>query len=1148
MVQELTVIRTHVCALLLAGATSAVAQPVLTPNSDSLHLGSVRVGQPIASTQLFVKNTGSGLLTISAAASSNFALKLGPALAVIAPGDSFQVTMTWRPRKAGLDTASVTFTSNSSTVPRPVRVTAFGDVVLDPSTIVYRADRLGDVTARREGVMNGNLISTLFYNHGEVAKWNFQPSVVWPKGTNHSYMDGVAVLIGARTIAPGNGNIISPILSAYREEVDRDPVTGMEWVLQPVPGYDNPSRRPTPTPAVNRDTSTFPRFWPSALGLDPSWNGHWYGYFGRGVTNSDLETFFVMDDSKDREFTRPPFLYYPVAGDSARGGLGFRVEVRGFQWSHVLAEDIIFWHYDIVNISDWDYDSTCFGFYTDPGVGGPSASGNSARYNSLLDLAYAWNTSGMGVPDNWKTGYVGYAYLESPGNALNGLDDDEDGMIDERRDDLLDNDNDWVSFTDLNASGTWDPGEPLNDDLGRDGVGPTDLQYSGPDPGEGDGVPTTGEPNFDQTDKDESDQIGLSSAAIWALADKGPSGGWPKNDEIIWQKMNSGFRDTAIANTNISMTFSSGPFPLRQGRRERFSMALALGENLDDLIFNKETVQEIYNANYNFSKPPFTPRLTAVPGNGRVFLYWDNTAERSVDRFMGLQDPSDPSKGYKRDFEGYLLYRSTEAEFNDIKIITDSKGSGKYWKPIAQWDIVDSIAGPDPVGINGASFWRGSNTGLVHSYIDTTVLNGVRYYYALVSYDTGDPNRGTKGLQPTECTKIITEDFAGSLKFIDINCAVVTPNGPAAGYQPPTAEGDLQRVTSGLGTGSLGLIILDPSQVIDGARYTVRFKADSTVPAYRTRSYDLFRTTGTVTDTLYRGLDSANIGAGRFSPPFDGMVLSVANDTAVVLNDSATGWVVGRSNLFMRVARDMTVTSRAVAWPTDYEIKWFDHVVDTTALNAPASKYPLMPVNFTVTNLWTGGRSKFIVHDIDGSNTLSIGDTIRVLEQFVSPSNFKFTWKLTYGRPFGADTLYPQPDDRYLIKTLRPFLTGDEFQFTTRGSRTDLEGAKNGLDRIAVVPNPYIATASWERRTLYVTGRGERKIEFKNLPAQCTVRIYTVSGGLVATLRKNSSPMDGSLPWNLISDDGMEVAYGLYIYHVEAPGVGEHVGKFAIVK
>ena len=121
------------------------------------------------------------------------------------------------------------------------------------------------------------------------------------------------------------------------------------------------------------------------------------------------------------------------------------------------------------------------------------------------------------------------------------------------------------------------------------------------------------------------------------------------------------------------------------------------------------------------------------------------------------------------DFEGYLVYRSTEAEFNDIKIITDSKGSPKYWKPIAQFDLVDGISGPDPIGVNGAHFWRGDDTGLQHAFIDTTVTNGVQYYYAVVAYDRGDPNRGTKGLTPAENTKIIREDFSGNVLFTDIN-------------------------------------------------------------------------------------------------------------------------------------------------------------------------------------------------------------------------------------------------------------------------------------------------------------------------------------------------------------------------------------------
>ncbi len=1020
---------------------------------------------------------------------------------------------------------------------------------VDPQTQLYRDEPKGEYRYRKEGVMDGNLVRTIFYNTSEVAQYPYQPSGEWPKGSGHSYLDGVTVLVGARVET--NGRVVHPIEAAYREEVDFDPVTRELWTLNPVPGYVNPS---STKPAINKDTTTFPDTWPVALGLTPEWNGYWYGYFGRGVTNADFETFFVVDDSKDKEFNRPPYGYYPIAADSARGGLGIRVEVRGFQWSHVLAEDIIFWHYDIVNISDRTYDSTCFGFYTDPGVGGTNNNGNSALFDTRLDLCYAWAPSGIGNPGNWKTGYYGYAYLESPGNAVNGVDDDEDGLVDERRDDGIDNDRDWAGFTDLNGNGVWDPTEPLGMDVGRDGVGPFDLQYAGPDQGEGDGVPTPGEPNFDQTDKDESDQIGLQAVALNILSDKGPTGVWPKNDEVMWGRMNSGFRDTVIQNTNIGIVFSSGPFPLIKDRRERFSMCLVYGDNLGDVLFNKETVQQIYNANYNFSKPPRTPIVKAVAGDRKVFLFWDALAEESRDPFLGFEN-NDPTQGFKKDFEGYLIYRSEEAEFQDIKVITDSKGDPKYWKPIAQFDKVDSIKGPDPVGINGAHFWRGDDTGLQHSFTDTNVVNGVRYYYAVVSYDQGDPNKGTTGLQPAECTKIISEDYAGTITFIDVNCAVVTPNAPAAGYIPAGWTGDLNHVATGAGTGRLSLTIVDESAVQSGTTYKVRFNASGTLPSYKTETYDIVRTTATSTDTLQKGLEAVEFGPNRPSPPFDGMVVSFINDTLVQVD--TTGWLVGESRVWLWVEPDNSNKAVNVAWPADYEIQYGEGFVDTTAFNLPPI-YPRMPVNFKVMNVTQGYKTKFIIHDVDASGTWTFGDTLRILDGFVSPSNFKICWKVTYSRGFGPEEpALPVPGDRFFIRIAKPFNTGDAFSYSTTAPRTDNGIAQSEMGQIGVVPNPYIASATWERRTLYTTGRGDRRIDFINLPANCTVRIYTISGALVKTLYKGNTagggaptgdPMNGSLPWNLVTEDGMDIAYGLYIYYVESPGVGEYTGKFAVIK
>ena len=51
--------------------------------------------------------------------------------------------------------------------------------------------------------------------------------------------------------------------------------------------------------------------------------------------------------------------------------------------------------------------------------------------------------------------YLGCKFLESPGNPNDGIDNDGDGMIDERQDDGIDNDGDW---------------DPETDDVGVDGI------------------------------------------------------------------------------------------------------------------------------------------------------------------------------------------------------------------------------------------------------------------------------------------------------------------------------------------------------------------------------------------------------------------------------------------------------------------------------------------------------------------------------------------------------------------------------------------------------------------------------------------------------------------------------------------------------
>jgi len=242
----------------------------------------------------------------------------------------------------------------------------------------------------------------------------------------------------------------------------------------------------------------------------------------------------------------------------------------------------------------------------------------------------------------------------------------------------------------------------------------------------------------------------------------------------------------------------------------------------------------------------------------------------------------------------------------------------------------------------------------------------------------------------------------------------------------------------------------------------------------------------------------------------------------------------------MFVRPDRSSPARNVAWPADYILEFLPEA----SVETPFTK---IKVPFIVKNLTRGDTIKAEILDNNKNKIFDYGDNI-VLIEYVG-TNYKLTWNISYLTPFGGQTpIDPVAGDQFKITTTKPFYQGDYFSFTTTAATNDKSLANEELARIKVVPNPYVSTAKWERRTLYQSGRGERRIDFIHLPNQCTIRIYTMSGALVKTLTKDSGPYDGSLSWNLVTDDGMDCAYGVYIYHVDAPGVGEYVGKFSIIK
>lgn len=86
------------------------------------------------------------------------------------------------------------------------------------------------------------------------------------------------------------------------------------------------------------------------------------------------------------------------------------------------------------------------------------------------------------------------------------------------------------------------------------------------------------------------------------------------------------------------------------------------------------------------------------------------------------------------------------------------------------------------------------------------------------------------------------------------------------------------------------------------------------------------------------------------------------------------------------------------------------------------------------------------------------------------------------------------------------------------------------MNLINVVPNPYYAYSNYE------TDRLDNRIKIVNLPDECTVKIYTVSGTLVRTFTKDDSRVT-SIDWDLTNGAGIPIAGGLYLIHVDVPSI-----------
>ena len=711
--------------------------------------------------------------------------------------------------------------------------------------------------------------------------------------------------------------------------------------------------------------------------------------------------------------------------------------------------------------------------------------------------------------------FIGKKYIDYFTNAGS-----DNPLIDERRDDGIDNDGDW---------------DPEKDDTGLDGV-----PFTG-DAGEGDGVPSPGEKHYDALDITESDMIGLTTFNIFTPWNLYPI----YEDETLWSSILPGIFNSRGQFGNTDIMLGSGYFPLQANEINRFSLGVIFGEgpDSDDLIRNKEWATEAYENNYEFAKAPSTPTLTARAGDNKVTLYWDDVAELSEDPILG------------KDFEGYRIYRSTADDWSDMKGISDMWGSQTFRKPIAQFDLVNDIEGKFALDVKGVYFDLGTDNGIVHTWTDTTAKNGFNYFYAVTAYDHGDQE---SGLPPSECSYILSVRADGTIST-GTNVVQIRPEAPAAGFVGTAIEGNWSEGSAP--SGEVQVEIVDDFNTAE-ADYQVVFEQelDESISGIFpfTKNFSLINVSNPLQpDTLLN--KQAIPAADEILPTTNGVRLHITNvtDNIVSFNEDISAW--NRDNVTpYNFAVYRSALIRGYAKPSDYRIEFYDEIgVDESILfNDGKNEYPAKQVNFKVFNQTENVQINIGFRERDGEDGVfsaysvdpaRYSDEIYFLEKNENDSLI-VTWRFLGLRSTDTTLTAPTGGDYIDLIVNKPFLAKDVYEFSTTAAHFDEAKAEGDLNNILVVPNPYIVANAWEPENTFMNGRGPRELHFINLPPVCTIKIYNVRGQLIATLEHNESVWNGTEIWDMQTKDLLDISYGLYIYHVKTPNSGEKVGKFAVIK
>lgn len=642
---------------------------------------------------------------------------------------------------------------------------------------------------------------------------------------------------------------------------------------------------------------------------------------------------------------------------------------------------------------------------------------------------------------------------------------------------------------------------------------------------------------------------------------------------------------------------ASGPFTMEVGDTQEVVVGILIAQGTDRLNSVTElkrldnAAQIAYDLDFDITPPPPAPNVHAFSGDSEITLWWETNSE-DYDEV----NPLIFNLGYDDTtytFEGYRVWQfpSISSSLDEAELLaTFDIANG-----ISKITEIRTVGDISPVPVEFIVF-QSLDEGLTTTFkvdVDATrddskLVNGNPYYFAVTAYGYNENSVP----QFLESPPVIQEIFPRR-KNIDES------------YSLQPGEEQFGTLSEGDAHARVNFTVVDP-WALEDATYEVVMETvdgDLTWNLFDVTRYKIDNTEPKDTLLLHMPNFGVETDDSKFNRVTDGFYVNVfddgldsldGNDSGIrdvleVVNGEVTGNVFGETG----TAANYQILSSAYlpAGRTDPPTKATLNVEDKIGLftyevrfTAAGSQYyaasmrspafngagiagdPLAPntVPFEVWNLGADlddpaddTRLVVKVMDKDANDDIPTTDG-----QWTQAANGQweaiYTFEVdTYPATFDAESPkynrntqrignlvfdgdLPPTGTVIRLVSYRPLESGDAFEFSVNASEAqDLEEGKANMDEITVFPNPYFASHSLEG------SKYDRFVRFLGLPQEATIRIFSLSGVFITKIEKNDTA--DWVNWNLLNKDNLPVASGMYIAHIEMPGIGEKILKLAII-